>query len=57
MAKKRPKDGGHKHKLVGLRLEESFKLKIQAMADAERRSLASMCAILIEEAFQARTKK
>jgi hypothetical protein len=48
---------GHKHRLVGLRLEESVRDKVKALAVAERRSLAMMCVILIEEAMKARGEK
>ena len=52
-----PLPSGHKHRLVGLRLEESVREAVQALATAERRSLAQMCAILVEEAMAARDKK
>jgi hypothetical protein len=57
MARKKRTDSGHKHKLVGLRLPEAVRLQVKALADAERRSLAQMCAILVEEALQARRGK
>jgi hypothetical protein len=57
MAKKRPKGSGHKHKLVGLRLPEAVRQEVQALAIAERRSLAMMSTILIEEALAARKGK
>lgn len=48
---------GNKHKLIGLRLEEGKRQEVQDMATKERRSLAMMCAILIEEALEARIKR
>jgi hypothetical protein len=57
MAKKKRRDSGHKHKLVGLRLPEALREEAQAMADAEERPLAQMCAILVREALQARREK
>jgi hypothetical protein len=59
MAKKKDtsRRAGNKHKLIGLRLEESKRQEVQDMATAERRSLAMMCAILIEEALAARKGK
>ena len=52
-----PASGGHKYRLVGLRLPEEVRQEVQDRADGERRSLAQMCAILIEEALQARKEK
>ncbi len=49
--------GVHKHKLIGLRLDDARRQQVQDMATGERRSLAQMCAILIEEALEARGKK
>lgn len=59
MAKKKSESrpSGNKYKLIGLRLEDSKRQQVQEMATAERRSLAMMCAILIEEALAARGKK
>jgi hypothetical protein len=52
-----PASGGHKYRLVGLRLPEEVRQQVQDMADGERRSLSQMSAILIEEALQARKEK
>jgi hypothetical protein len=59
MAKKKhtTRPAGNKYKLIGLRLEDSKRQAVQDMATAERRSLAMMCAILIEEALEARKGK
>jgi hypothetical protein len=48
---------GNRYKLVGLRLNDALRQAAQDLATAERRSLAQMCSILIEEALQARKEK
>ena len=47
---------GHKHKAIGLRLDDIRRQQVEELATAERRSLAQMCAILIEEALEARER-
>jgi hypothetical protein len=44
----------HKYQLVGLRLPDDLREAIQELADKQRRSLAQMCWILVEEAMAAR---
>jgi hypothetical protein len=61
MAKKQGSDSArpsaHRNKLVGLRLEADIREQAQNMATTERRSLALMCAILVEEALAARQQQ
>jgi hypothetical protein len=59
MAKKRDERKGSRHKFkpIGLRLDDRWRDKAQALADAERRSLAQMCQILVEEAITTREQK
>jgi hypothetical protein len=57
MAKKKPAGSRHKHKAIGLRLDDSKRQEVEALAASERRSLAMMCQILVEEALAARKGK
>jgi hypothetical protein len=63
MAKKKSEErgerysSGHKHKLIGVRLEASLRQQVETLAVAETRSLAQMCVVLIKEALVAREKK
>jgi hypothetical protein len=57
MSKKRDSTSRHKYKAIGLRLDEAKRQEVTDMALAERRSLAQMCAILVEEALEARKKR
>jgi hypothetical protein len=61
MAKKNKTDGGgsdrpdrHKHRLVGLRLSGPMREAAEGLARRERRTLAAMCKLLVEEALIAR---
>jgi hypothetical protein len=60
MAKKRKSEGAgaasdrHLHRMVGLRLPASVREAAERVARRERRSLAQLCGILVEEALQAR---
>jgi hypothetical protein len=59
MAKKKSDDRSksrHKFKAIGLRLDDARRQQLQVLANAERRSLAQMAQILVEEALDAREK-
>jgi hypothetical protein len=44
----------HRHKVLAVRTPEGVRLAIGALADRERRSVAQMALILLEEALAAR---
>jgi type II secretory pathway component PulM len=48
------RQGRNKHKLVGLRLPKPIRSVVEGLAKRERRSVAQMSAILVEEALTAR---
>lgn len=59
MAKKQStsRPAGNKYKLIGLRLVDDVREQVEEMATGERRPVAQMCAILVEEALAARQQK
>jgi hypothetical protein len=61
MAKKKTDPGGagdrHRHTAVGLRLPPELRATVESLAREERRSLAQMCAILVEEGLAARGRR
>jgi hypothetical protein len=59
MAQKKDTRKGSRHKYspIGLRLNDERRQQAEALAKAERRSLAQMCMILVEEALDAREKR
>lgn len=57
MAKKKPKDEAadrHRHKVIGVRPPEDLRIVLEDLATKDRRPVATMCVILLEEALQAR---
>lgn len=59
MAKKKAgsRPAGNKYKLLGVRPNDELRAQIEALAASERRSVAQMGEILLEEALAARKKR
>jgi hypothetical protein len=53
MAKTKAKPAGNKYKAIGLRLRDEVREKLEQYAKEQRRSVAAMTAIIVEDALKA----